>query len=129
MITPLTTYCQLTSRCIRVRPLEMTPMMNTPMIIPDVRPVPPYMEVPPSTQDAIASVSAPTDVDGCPDFSFAERTIPANAQSRPLKVHTRILIFSTLIPENLAAVSFPPTDRYNDRSWSYSAAATGQRTE
>ena len=57
----------------------------------------------------MASVSAPIEVLGWPDARRADSTIPAKEARKPLIVHTIIFTFLILIPENCAAVSFPPT--------------------
>ena len=84
-------------------------MISTPIKSPPTEPVPPKNEVPPSTAAAMASVSYPSPVDGCPDASRDARTTPQKPARIPLIVHTRILIFFTLIPEKRADTSLPPT--------------------
>ncbi len=57
MITPVTTNCHSCATDIIRKPLISTLMMNAPMIVPRIVPVPPLNDVPPMTTAAIASSS------------------------------------------------------------------------
>ena len=57
---PLIMYCQSEFTPIRFRPLVRIPMISAPINVPPRRPEPPDMEVPPTTTDAMASISAPS---------------------------------------------------------------------
>ena len=84
-------------------------MISTPIRVPPSLPEPPDMEVPPTTTAAIASISAPSPEVQVPEYRRDAMVMPARPAIRPLKLNTTNLTLAVLIPENLAAVSLPPT--------------------
>ncbi len=88
----------------------MTPITNAPTIVPPIVPTPPAMEVPPSTDAAIAFISHDSPVFGVADTSWDVAIIPTTAEQKPENAYTHIFTLSTLIPESLDALSFPPMD-------------------
>ena len=66
-MTPVKNVCQWASRFRAGRPVASTDMMNTPMMVPQIVPMPPASDVPPMTAAAMAYSSNP-----CP---WAGRTV------------------------------------------------------
>ena len=83
-------------------------MTIAPSTVPLMLPLPPAMDVPPSTHAAMASISYPLPTEGCPEYILEASTRPAKAESKPDNVKTMISIFFMGIPDNLAASLFPP---------------------
>ena len=84
-------------------------MISAPMSVPPKRPEPPDIEVPPTTTAAMASISAALPEVQVPEYRREAMVMPARPAIRPLKLYTVNLTFAVLMPENLAAVSLPPT--------------------
>ena len=100
--------CQYDDTPIRLRPFEMIPMTMAPNTVPLILPLPPVIEVPPSTQAAMASSSYPLPTEGWPEYILEQSTSPANAERSPDIVNTMISIFLIGTPESLAASRLPP---------------------
>ena len=65
--------------------------------------------MPPTTTAAMASISADSPEVQVPEYRREAMVMPARPAIRPLKLYTVNLTFAVLMPENLAAVSLPPT--------------------
>ena len=61
-------------------------MINAPIIVPVILPLPPVREVPPRTTAAIASSSYPSPAVGWAEYNLEVIIIPATAASIPLIV-------------------------------------------
>ena len=81
---------------------------KTPPNVPHTPPIPPARLAPPITVDAIASVSIPLPALGCPVDNHDANMTPAKAASKPERIYATVLFRFIKIPDNHAAVLFPP---------------------
>ena len=87
----------------------MMPMIRQPSNVPASVPLPPAMDTPPTTHEAIASSSAPSPMVGWPEPRREMSRIPEQAESRPEITYTRHTVRRVLTPEYCAATMLPPT--------------------
>ena len=84
--------------------------MHTPTTTPEILPIPPVKDTPPTTQAAMASISQP-----CPYAADPEPTIRIHSSQEPNPYRTPAIMkaprvtLNTEIPETAAASAFPPT--------------------
>ncbi|CDC42361.1 unknown [Firmicutes bacterium CAG:449] len=80
-----------------------------PKTAPDIFPIPPEKEIPPTTHAAIASSSVPDPVLGEPEPTLAPSKNPPIPYRTPAITNIPIVTLKTLIPDTDAASVFPPT--------------------
>ena len=107
-ISPITIICMYDPILAKFITFPTTVIKKDPIITPGIFPSPPPTLVPPITAAAIACNIRPLPNTGSPAPTRAVNKMPVNPAKAPQKTYAKIVYFFELMPDSIAALSFPP---------------------